>query len=325
MHPEKLYDFAFVTGLQGWPAGPGALRPFIYPPSALLAFMPFSLLPYWTGYGLWVAATGALFLLAGLKARTPWWFVVLPTVAFVAYCGQVTFLIGGLCLAALSLRGRPVLAGIAFGLAAAIKPQLLILVPVALAAEARWRTLAAAGATCATLCAVSVMIWGLQPWFAWLNALIRFQHVIFESPSLMKTAVTPYAVLRSWRLDGRWAMLLAPAALSAVWLAFRRGAALPDRVIVLFGATLAVSQYAMNYELALFAPAVAAYLARTEDRPWLGYVAAALLYTFGPAPVGLVAVLALPAIRVVAPRLSLSRRMAIPEAAEGGTVKPAEQ
>src|SRR5258707_954210 len=37
--PARLYDFSYVTGLQGWPLGPESLRPYIYPPSALFLFL----------------------------------------------------------------------------------------------------------------------------------------------------------------------------------------------------------------------------------------------------------------------------------------------
>ena len=57
-----------------------------------------------------------------------------------------------------------------------------------------------------------------------------------------------------------------------LWLALRKPLALPDRLIAFFGAGLVLTPYAMNYELALFAPAVAAYLMRREDRLWPVYV-----------------------------------------------------
>src|SRR6478609_1652425 len=60
--PSRLYDFDYLTNLQGWPLGPDKLRPYIYPPSALFLFMPFSLAPYWPAYCLWVIATASLFL-----------------------------------------------------------------------------------------------------------------------------------------------------------------------------------------------------------------------------------------------------------------------
>lgn len=273
-----IYDFHYVSELQGWPLGEGNLRPYAYPPSALLLFTPMALAPWSFSYLIWTAATGAFFAWAGVKAGAPKWFMLFPWVAFAAFCGQVTFLLGGLVLAALAVSDeRPTLAGVLFGAAAAVKPQLLMLLPLALMAEARWRTIVSTGVTGLALCAGSIAIWGLQPWFEWLNALPRFEHLVSQATQLVANAITPYAALTYWRLNGSWALLLAPAALLWVWLTFRRGADLPDRLIALFGGAFLISPYAMNYELALFAPATAAYLARRDDPRWPGYAIAAMV------------------------------------------------
>jgi hypothetical protein len=273
-----LYDFRYITQLQGWPLGPYSLRPFIYPPSALFLFVPFAILPYWLDYGLWVLATGGLFLWAGRKAGSPWWLMLTPPVVLVMFCGQVTLLIGGLVIGGLALLPRrPLLAGVMFGVAAAVKPQLLVLVPVALLAEGRWRTLVAAGATGAALVAASVIVWGVEPWFAWLSALQRFQALIFPEPRMIAALITPYGFLLGHGLSGAWAFLLAPLAIWLAWSTFRRTTDVADRSLAIFAGALLVSPYAMNYEAALFAPAVAAYLSRTDDRRWLAVVVAGVV------------------------------------------------
>lgn len=281
--PSRIYDFEHVSALQGWPLGEGRLRPYIYPPPALFLFAPFTWPPYWAGFGLWVGLTGALFLWASSRIGAPWWLVMLmPAAALVAQCGQLTFLIGGLVLGALSLRNRPVLAGVLLGVAASVKPQFLVLVPIALLAEGRWRTLLAAGATGLALSLAATAVWGLQAWFDWLAALARFQQVIFNDRGLTEDAITPYAALVSAGLDGAWAFLLAPLAVALVWFGFRRTQDLADRSLLLFGATILVTPYAMNYELALFAPGVAVYLSRLRDPRWTRYAAAALGYVMLP-------------------------------------------
>jgi hypothetical protein len=281
--PSKIYDFHHNTVLQNWPLGPGRLRPYIYPPTALLLFAPFTLPAYWVGYGLWVALTGALFLWAAHRVGAPWWLVMLlPAISLVAFCGQVTFLMGGLVLAGLALRDRPTLAGVLFGIAAAIKPQFLVLVPIALLAEGRWRTMFTAGATGLLLCLAATLVWGPEIWLEWLAALPRFNQVIFLDAALVEDAITPYAALVNAGLDGRWAFLLAPAAVALVCFGFRRTRDLADRSLILFGATTLVTPYAMNYELALFAPGVAVYLSRLRDPRWPRYAAAALGYVLLP-------------------------------------------
>ena len=272
----RLYDFHYVSELQNWPLGPGRLRPYAYPPSALLFLAPFAMVPWNVGYLIWTALTGAFFAWAGFRAGAPKWFVLIPWVTFAAFCGQVTFLVGGLVLTALTLGEAPILAGVLFGLAAAVKPQLLMLLPLALVAEARWRTIVATGVTGIAMCAAAALIWGLDPWFEWLAALPRFEHLVSHARGLVANAITPYSALTYWNHSGSVSLLLAPVAAYWVWRTFRRGGAVADKLIALFGGAFLISPYAMNYELALFAPATAIYLARTKDARWPGYVLAAI-------------------------------------------------
>ena len=322
--PARIYDFQHNTALQGWPLGAGRLRPYIYPPTALLVFAPFTLPGYWTGFGLWVALTGGLFLWGATRVGAPWWLVlILPEVAMVAYCGQATFLIGGLMLAGLSLRNRPILAGVLFGIAAAIKPQFAVLLPVALLAEGRWRTILAAGLTGLALCLAATLLWGPQIWLDWLAALQRFNALIFNDRALTRTAITPYAALVSTGHKGAWAFLLAPFAAALVWFGFRRTGDLADRGLLLFGATVLVTPYAMNYELALFAPGVAVYLSRLRDPRWTRYAAASLAYVLMPWTfLTMLPALALALAPLLRPRLARDNAdLSTPEVASGRSAR----
>ena len=53
-----------VGALVRMPFGHQKLRPFIYPPSSLPLFIPFTLAPYWVDYAMWVISTGLLLLVA---------------------------------------------------------------------------------------------------------------------------------------------------------------------------------------------------------------------------------------------------------------------
>ncbi len=276
--PARLYDFAYVTARQTWLIGPVAMHPFVYPPSSLPFFAPFAALPYWPAYGLWVVLTAALFLAASRRIGAPWPVLLLPPVACVAQDGQITFLIAALIAGGLSLRSRPILAGVAFGLAGAVKPQLLVLLPVALVADRQWRAIGAAGATAGLIAAVATAIWGPGPWADWLGAMARFQRATFAMPSVVSAMITPYAALDLAGLRGAWAFLLIPPVLLAVWTTFRRTADVPTRMLALMGGTLLIIPYAINYELALLAPALTALAMRTRDRRWPAIAAAVLVY-----------------------------------------------
>lgn len=304
--PDRIYDFAYVTRLQDWPFGAN-LRPYIYPPSALLLFGPLGALPLGVAYTVWTAATGGLFLWGARRVGAPWWVALFPAVFLVAFCGQTTFLIAGLAALALAWRERAITAGVLLGVAAAIKPQLLIFMPIALLAEWRWRTLISAGLTGLLLCAASAAIWGLEPWQAWIAALPRFQTLIETTPGLIEDAITPYA----WLQRNGWptgpTLLLVPLAAALVWLTVRRSDSSADRLIATFGGALLVSPYAMPYEAALLAPGVAVYLGMIERRRWVAFAAAACFYTVGliHGPMSVLVALAL-----LAEPLWLSRRPA---------------
>jgi hypothetical protein len=280
--PSAIYDFQRITQLQGWPLGPTLLRPFIYPPSALPLFAPLAGFPHDIAYGVWMVATAAVLALAARQARAPLWLFLFPASALVALCGQVTFLIAGLTLAGLAMKDRPILAGVLLGVAAAVKPQLMMFAPLGLVADGRWRTLFAAGAAGAALCVLSVAVWGVELWRDWLAALPRFQNdVILTNPSLMQHGITPFTTLRNWHLPAGWPLLLAPFAAWMVWAVFRKTEDLAARHLVVSAAPLLVLTYAMNYEAALFAPGIAMYMSRTRDTAWIGYMAIGVGYAIG--------------------------------------------
>jgi hypothetical protein len=298
--PHLLYDFIHNTDVQGWPLGPRDVRPYIYPPSALFVFIPYALAPMKVGLALWVASTGALYLWAVRRAGAPWWVALSPSFLLVVDCGQMPFIMGGLVVGALTLTDRPRLAGVLLGIAACLKPQFVLLAPIAFAAEGRWRTLIVAGITGAVLCAASALIWGPQIWFDWLHALPRFKELVTHNRGLISTGATPYAWLTGLGFKGAWAYLLAPFAIGAVWLAFREGAEPADRLLALFGATLMISPYAMNYEYVLLTPTIAIYLSRIRDPRWPLYAVAAAGFLFYVwTPPALYFALALPLLRQI--------------------------
>lgn len=305
--PAHIYDFEFVTSLQtGWTV-PGRLRPFVYPPSALFAFLPLAMLAPWSAYALAMSASGSFFLWAGRRTGAPWSLALLPCIWLVAAYGQTTFAVAGLVLLALSLRDRPILAGVLFGLAAALKPQAIALLPVGLVAARQWRSLAAAAAAGLVLFAVSSAIWGVHIWLDWLAALARFQReVLPQTPGLRADEITVYAGLELLGLPGASAFLLAPFSLWLVWTVFRKDGGPLASAAALFGGTLLISPYAMNYDSALLAPGIAALLAQREDPHWLLYAAIVIAFTVGTFHTPLAVFMGL------APAVLAARRMAPP-------------
>lgn len=307
--PGRLYDFAHVTALQGLGLGPEVLRPYVNPPSALLLLAPLARLPFGASYAVLMLASLVVLLAAARRIGAPWWLVVLPMVPFCLFCGQVTLLVGGLVLLGLSFRARPWIAGLCFAVAGVIKPQVLVLLPLALAAQGAWLAIVATGVASLALCALAALLFGPQAWLDWVSAVSRFSAVVMADRALLDDMVTPHAWLVAHGLNGAWAWLLAPLVAWGVWTAFRQDAPWPDRLIALLGGGLLLSPYAMNYELALLAPAVAAYLARTDDRRWMAYAGLAAIYAMNgmTGAAALLAALALPVIATLVGHISLAR------------------
>ena len=174
-HPAEVYDMAIhraaQTGLFSRDVGYAA---FFYPPTFLLICLPFAALPYLASLAAWLGVTGYAYW----RVARAWLgdrFGALPILAFPAVLsnighGQNAFLSAALFGGgALMLDTRPLLAGICLG-GLVYKPHLAIVVPVALIAARRWRTLLAAAAASAALCALSLAVFGADTWLAFLQA-----------------------------------------------------------------------------------------------------------------------------------------------------------
>jgi hypothetical protein len=292
--PGALYDFVRIDRGQAWLLGSRAHdRPFPYPPSALLVFEPLARLPFWPSAWVWSIGGAALFaagtwrLAAGrprLVLALTW---VMPGVVWAALSGQCAFLVGGLAmLAIVGLDRRAIAAGVALGLAAMLKPTLLLMVPVALIAGGYWRTLLAAGVTCAAVMALSIALWGLGPWIDWLTVAPDYLARIAADPRYRTAIIAPTGLAiglgaAAWPLTVcRIGFAVAGVALAAG--VFRRGGASPAlRLVAVIGGSLLATPYAMSYETALLAPVAALGVIEASGRPrfWLavvGYLALAL-------------------------------------------------
>jgi hypothetical protein len=160
----------------------GAATPYygwLYPPIFLLVATPLALMPYPLALAAWQLSTFALYLtvIGAIVTRMRWpasvtgplWLPIalgFPAVFVNLGHGQNGFLSTGLFgVALLALPTRPVVSGVLFGLLA-YKPQLALVVPVALMAAGQWRTVAAAGLTVIALIGLTSLIFGADLWLA---------------------------------------------------------------------------------------------------------------------------------------------------------------
>ncbi len=241
-----------------------------YPPTFLLMVLPFALLPYAASFACWLAVTGAGFAyvirrLIPAKALS-WLVLVFPgTVNNVLY-GQNGFLSAAFLGGGLLLMDRyPFAGGCLLGLLS-YKPQLAVLVPLALAAGRYWRALAGAVSSAAGLALASLLVFGANVWVAFFKNLPLAARLMNQAHHWRKMT-TVFAAARlegaSWELA---AALQAAVALGVIlvvgWVWWRR-LPLPVRGSVLAVGIFLVTPHAFDYDLTILALPFA----------WLGWTA----------------------------------------------------
>jgi hypothetical protein len=241
-------------------------RPFLYPPFWLMALLPLGLLTVDAAYGVFMAVTVGASAVEGRRA--PWsWLAVLvsPAAVHVVVSGQATFLAVALAYSGLRLLDRaPALAGILFGLLG-YKPQLCLLIPVALIAARQWRALVWAAATGLVLVLASLAVLGVGAWVDFIEVTratggSRMHHYVMEV--LFSYITTPYVSALVVGLPRGVAsaiqFVFAALAVAATWYAFRHHGASAARTAVLLAGTFFASPYLLNYDLLLLMPAALA-------------------------------------------------------------------
>jgi len=242
-------------------------RPFLYPPTWLLMLLPFGLMSAVRGYAVFMSVTAAA-ATAVEGRRDLWgWLAVItsPAAVWVVLAGQNTFFSLALLYGGLRLLDRaPAAAGVLLGLLS-YKPQILVLVPLALLAARQWQALAWTLGTAVTLAAASAVLFGVDLWLAFLDVVREagsphiadqmFERLFMQMTTLLAAARIlglPPAVAGAIQLAGT---LLA---IAAVWHAFRRYGPSDARTAVLVTATFLTSPYTLNYDLLLLMPVVVA-------------------------------------------------------------------
>ena len=242
-------------------------RPFFYPPIWLLMLVPFGLLGVAKAYGAFMTGTMALATAAEVR-RDPWgWLVVLvsPAAVWVVLAGQNTFLSVVLFYGGLHLLARsPLSAGVLLGLLS-YKPQIWVLVPLALLAARQWRALVAMALTVLVLMLASAAVFGPAFWLAFVDAAReaagpRVVEEMFERIFMHMTTLLAAARIVGLppTVSGLVQIAGALLAVAAVWLSFSRKGQSDARIAVLATATFLVSPYTLNYDLLLLMPAAVA-------------------------------------------------------------------
>lgn len=328
----NVYDAAAHAAAQrAFFAQDGFYTAFFYPPPFLLFCYPLGLLPYFPALSLWLATTGAAFLIAARQwlrrvgLAQPIWilFAAFPPVLITITHGQTSFLTAALLgLGTLLVLERPLLAGALIGMAV-IKPQFGLLVPLVLLLTGQWRTVAAAGATVALLGLAATAAFGPGIWRDWLEVgstaqLVMDQGVVgfAKMQSLFAAAMllgAPIGV--AYALQAALTLAVAGA---LAWASWRRRYNLALAAAMLTGALL-VTPFVLDYDMVLLAfPLI--YMTASGFRPWEKLVC--LLTFIAPTfarPLAMEAGIPIMPLVLAALFVLLLRR-----ALEGGSTKKAE-
>ena len=263
----EIYDLAAFHAFQQTIVGsPLDFYHYSYPPLLLLMSAPFALMPFVPGLFVWLAASWYAFYRA-LRLAMPGRSVLLlalaaPAVLINAVGGQNGCWTAALLGGGLSLRERrPYLAGVLFGLMI-YKPQLGLLIPLALLAGRQWRAFAAASVTVAVLLIASALCFGADVWAEYLRNLALLRQTVLEDGSgVWHRFVSVFVAARRLGapVEAAYAIQAVAGALACIavaWVWFRDTPAGVKNAVLLLGTCLA-TPYLQDYDLVFGAMVVA--------------------------------------------------------------------
>jgi len=269
-HPAtELYDLATLHARQvALGMDPGNQNPFPYPPMFIVLLWPLSLLSLETAYLVWIIGTLGLFVWAVVAtcSRLPLCalgVIVAPASIATISSGQSGFLAAALITAGVRLAGsRPLLGEVLIGILT-YKPQLGLLVPIALVSAGYWPAFRAACATALALAVVATLAFGWTVWPAWVSMLPAYAEV-FDRQTVQLTIMP--TVMANLLMAGvtlpvakGLQALVAIVVAILVWRCFRRNPGRLAAAALLVGTFLA-TPHALVYDLPMTAAALALFI-----------------------------------------------------------------
>jgi hypothetical protein len=279
--PALAYDQAahFLAEQATTPGGDYQF--FFYPPIFLMLCATLAKLPYLLAFFVFEAATLGLFIAAmGAILREKGWRWIAPVLAFPPVfwtlgLGQNAFLTAAMFSGfTLLIDRKPMSAGALLGMLC-YKPHFGLLAPIALVAGRRWTAFLTAAGVVGLLCGLSLLLFGVDTWLAYLRAFAGSDSVYSSGRIDYAGVVTPFGAARLLGIDADHAYMLqaAVALLMAgfVALVWYRRMSLPVRAATLLAATLMAVPLALLYDKMLLLVAIA-WLVREARRegfePW---------------------------------------------------------
>ena len=277
--PALVYNVALHHAAEKLAVPTVGYLPFGYPPPFLLLLLPFGMAPFPIAFANWIAITAALYILAARR-------LIDVRFSLAQAAAAANFIIGqnGFLTAAIFIRGtallatRPFLAGTILGLLS-FKPQLALLLPVALLAGREWRAVSG-GILCAfALAAAGLLLFGATSYQGFFAMLPQFSRWLSAGRWRWDELASVYALLRFFGV--------LPAAALAIHFVVALGAAAitgyawatksERRAAILAASTLLVSPYLFTYDGLLLTIPMARLLQQGSRREFLLVWALSLL------------------------------------------------
>jgi hypothetical protein len=246
---------------------------WIYPPPALLLTMPVSALPFDAAFLVWSAVLTLAGMLCLRWARLSWPVIactlLCPATLWNYECGQISLFTACVFAAGLlRMRDAPLRAGALLGLLA-IKPQLALLLAIAVLATRNWRAMLAGGASALGLCGLVTLLLGPQVWHAYFVFGAPVAAQILNAPlaphSYETFGISVYWMVRGLGAGLRAAQLVqtavALAAAALTWQVWRGARTLTQKFAITAWAALLATPYGYTNDMIAASTGVAALVA----------------------------------------------------------------
>ena len=261
--PEAAYDMARHYRVEQNTTGNSDIPYYawFYPPTFLALALPLALLPYLWSLFAWLALSLAAYAVViwriSPRIDALWLALAFPAVLINLGHGQNGFLstalIGG---AILLLDRRPLLAGVLIGLLA-FKPQLGLLLPLALIAGGCWKTFISAAITSVLFVLGTLAVFGVDAWAGFFAGMPMASQVLEQGLVGWEKMQSTFAAVRLLGGDVTTAYavqaVVSVLAAAAVIHAWRAPVGLNIKAAVLVTGGLLATPFVLDYDLVLLA------------------------------------------------------------------------
>jgi hypothetical protein len=279
-HPEDAYQLVKLhsvihtinpsvkEGSYGW----------FYPPNYFLIIAPLAYIPYLVSYLLFISLTlfAYLFVVHRIYANPEglWCLAGFSGLWDNLVTGQNGFLTAAIAGGSLLLIDkRPVIAGMLIGILS-IKPQLILLFPIALVASKAWKTLIVAILTSALSLAASTMLFGVVTLESWVRSIDLARSLLeFGGTHFWMRVPTIFSFLHLLGIPLQWAYLahffVAAMVATSIWITWKSTVEPELRNAALITGSLLISPYILIYDLTWLALPIAWMSKIGIERGWL--------------------------------------------------------